>query len=256
MPSSHSNDSLIKTAAALISGSRHAVAFTGAGMSTESGIPDFRSPGGIWTKYDPEEFSYQNFISKEANRKKYWRWSREFYPTVRDAKPNAGHLALAELESRGLLHSVITQNIDDLHRRAGNRDIIELHGNGTRVGCLMCGKQWSRAEFQSRLEAGDDDPRCDNCNGLTKPRTISFGQSMPEPETTRAFEEATRCDLLITVGSSLVVFPAATLVPTAKESGARLILINLEPTPYDAIADVVIHAKAGESLSAIVSAID
>jgi NAD-dependent deacetylase len=244
----------IAAAAALLRDARRAVAFTGAGISTESGIPDFRSPGGTWSKYDPEEFSFQRFITRSESRKKYWAFGLELWPTVRDAQPNDGHRALAALEAAGRLRCVITQNIDGLHQRAGSRDVIELHGTTTRVGCLSCDADHPRDEIHARLVAGDDDPRC-ACGGLLKPRTISFGQPMPEKETRRAFDEARRCDLLLTVGSSLVVFPAADLVPTAKAAGARVILVNLGDTPFDDMADVVIRGKAGEILAAITAAL-
>lgn len=225
-------------------------------MSTESGVPDFRSAGGIWTKYDPDEFAYPRFVSNTESRKKYWRWSAEFYPSLVKAQPNAGHLALAELERTKRLSCLITQNIDDLHRRAGSQRIIELHGNAMRVGCLQCGKEWPRAEVQVWLEQGNDDPRCDACGGITKPRTISFGQAMPERETEEAFREARACETMIAAGSSLVVYPAAALVPVAQESGADIILVNLDPTPFDDLASVVIHGKTGEILARIVRELD
>ncbi len=245
----HSRDP-IAAAAALLRAAKRAVAFTGAGISTESGIPDFRSPGGTWSKYDPEEFSYQRFLTRSESRRKYWAFGLELWPAIRDAAPNPGHHALAALEKAGRLRCVITQNIDGLHQRAGSRDVVELHGTTTRVGCLSCDLDLPRDEVHARLLAGDLDPRC-ACGGLLKPRTISFGQPMPEEETRRAFDEARRCDLLLTVGSSLVVFPAADLVPTAKAAGARVILVNLSETPFDHIADVVIRGKAGTSLAAI-----
>jgi NAD-dependent deacetylase len=248
---------MIDEAAALLRNARHAVAFTGAGISTESGIPDFRSPGGTWARYDPEEFSYQRFLTRSESRKKYWAFGREVWPAMRDAQPNEGHKALAALERSGRLRCVITQNIDALHQRAGSRDVIELHGTATRVGCLSCDKDQPRDEVHARLLAGlydDGEPRC-ACGGLLKPRTISFGQPMPEKETRRAFDEARRCDLLLTVGSSLVVFPAADLVPTARANGAKIILINLSPTPFDDIADVVIRGKAGQSLASLAAAL-
>jgi NAD-dependent deacetylase len=240
----------IEHAAALFLAAKRAVAFTGAGISTESGIPDFRSPGGTWSRYDPEEFSYQRFLTRSESRRKYWAFGLELWPTVRDAQPNAGHHALAALETAGRLRCVITQNIDGLHQRAGSRDVIELHGTTTRVGCLSCDADLPRDEVHARLLAGDLEPRC-VCGGLLNPRTISFGQPMPEKETRRAFDEARRCDLLLTVGSSLVVFPAADLVPTARAHGAKVILVNLSPTPFDDLADVVVRGKAGESLAAI-----
>ncbi len=242
----------IARAAGLIAASRRMVALTGAGISTESGIPDFRSPTGVWTKYDPEEFSYQNFLARSTARRKYWRWSCEMYPLMRDAEPNAGHLALVDLERRGILRCVITQNIDGLHQRAGSSDVIELHGNAMRAGCLGCGKEWPRDDVQRWLEEdGVEEPTCDACGGPLKPKTISFGQAMPEAETRRAFMEVGACDLLLVIGSSLVVFPAASLVPAAKQVGASIVLVNMVPTDLDEIADVVLCGKAGEMLPAI-----
>jgi NAD-dependent deacetylase len=242
----------IARAAALVRKARKGVAFTGAGISTESGIPDFRSPGGIWARYDPEEFSYPRFVSNEASRQKYWQWGMELYPRLRDAEPNAGHLALVALEQAGHLGCVITQNVDDLHRRAGSRDVVEIHGNATWVGCLSCEKTWSREVIHGWLLAGNSDPRCDDCGGLLKPKTISFGQAMPERETRRAFELAASCDLMLVVGSSLAVFPAAQLVPDAKRVGAHLVIVNLVETPYDEIADVVLRGQAGDVLTDLV----
>jgi NAD-dependent deacetylase len=241
----------IAEAARILGGARRACAFTGAGLSTESGIPDFRSPGGIWTKYDPEEFAFPRFVSSAEARRRYWRWSAEFYPRMASAEPNAGHLALAALECAGRLRAVVTQNIDDLHRRAGSKRVVELHGNATRVGCLSCHKTWPRAEVQAWLEGGLEDPRCDECGGILKPKTISFGQAMPERETEEAFALARESDALLAVGSSLVVYPAAAIVPAAHRAGASVILVNLEPTPFDELASVVIRAKAGETLARV-----
>jgi len=244
-------DAKLDEAARLLREARRAVAFTGAGVSTESGIPDFRSPGGLWEEFDPDEFSYQRFVSSAEAREKMWRWGLSIYPALRDAEPNPGHRALAALEEAGRVRCVITQNIDDLHRRAGSRNVIELHGNVTRVGCLSCGAECSREALHARLTAGDYDPRCDACGGILKSKTISFGQPMPEPETRNAFIEAEACDLMVVLGSSLVVYPAASLVPTAVRAGARLILINLTETPFDHLADVVIRGKSGDAMSAI-----
>jgi NAD-dependent deacetylase len=246
----------IERAAALVAAARRVVALTGAGISTESGVPDFRSPTGVWSRYDPEEFSYQNFMSSASARRSYWRWGKEFYPLLKAAEPNPAHTALAELERRKKLRCLITQNIDGLHQRAGSREVIELHGNAMIVSCLSCGKQWPREEVHRwMVEEGVEDPACDTCSGMLKPKTISFGQSMPEAETRRAFAEAAECDLFLVVGSSLVVFPAAALLPTARESGAGVILVNLTPTEFDYFADVAINGKAGEVLPEIVAAL-
>ena len=234
-------------AQAIVAEMRHGVAFTGAGVSTESGIPDFRGPGGVWSRYDPEEFAFPRFVAHAESRRKYWRWGLEFYPHLVAAEPNPGHLALAELERRGKLQCVVTQNIDGLHQRAGSQDVIELHGNATTVGCLACAKSWPREEIHARLLAGDDDPHC-ACGGLLKPRTISFGQAMPARELARAFAIARGCDVMLVLGSSLVVYPAADLVPEAVEAGVKVILINLQATPYDELVSVVLRGKVGEVL--------
>ena len=246
-------EELIRKATDLIRNSPKVIVFTGAGVSTESGIPDFRSPGGVWQKYDPEDFYYQKFICSEASREKYWQMSREFYEPLKNAQPNAAHLAVVELERMGKLDCVITQNIDNLHQRAGTspQKVIELHWTAVSVSCLSCRKKWPREEVQSWLLQGVRVPRCDACGGILKPDTVSFGQSMPPQETEEAFRRARSCDLLIVIGSSLVVQPAASVPLEAKESGAKLVIINRDPTYHDSYADVVIHASAGEVMNKI-----
>ena len=246
-------DNLIHKVSDLIRRSKKVIVFTGAGVSTESGIPDFRSPGGVWQKYNPEDFYYQKFVSSEEAREKYWQMSGEFYEPLKNAQPNAAHLAVVELERMGKLDCVITQNIDNLHQRAGTspQKVVELHGTAVSVSCLSCRKKWPREEIQSWLLQGVRVPRCDACGGILKPDTVSFGQSMPPQETEEAFRRARNCDLLIVIGSSLVVQPAASVPLEAKESGAQLVIINREPTYHDGYADVVIHASAGEVMSKI-----
>ena len=244
----------IERAAGWLQAARSTIALTGAGISTESGLPDFRSPTGIWSRYDPNEFSYQRFLSNPDSRRAYWRWGAEFYPLLREARPNPGHLALAELERRDQLQALVTQNIDGLHQRAGSREVIELHGNALTVACLECGKEWPRAEVHRWIvELGVDDPACDACRGILKPKTISFGQAMPEAETKRAFQLAMECDLLFAIGTSLAVYPAAGLVPAAKEAGARVVIVNRGPTELDAFADLRLDGAAGEVLPQIVA---
>jgi NAD-dependent deacetylase len=230
--------------------SKRTVVFTGAGMSTESGIPDFRSPGGIWSRYDPEDFTFQRFLSSEEARRRYWEMSTGFYQELKRARPNPGHVAIAELERKGKLDCVVTQNIDGLHQAAGNAPerVIELHGTALAVGCLSCGVRYDRDAVQERIARGEQVPRCDACQGLLKPATISFGQQMPERETAEAFRRAEQCDLFIVVGSSLVVQPAASLPMAAKRGGATLVIINRDPTPLDRLADLVICGSAGEVL--------
>lgn len=243
---------LIERAAAMVRAARRIVAFTGAGVSTESGIPDFRSPGGIWDQYEP--VYYQDFIASEEARKKYWQRAKATYPVISQATPNPTHLALAELERMGKLDCIITQNIDRLHQKAGvsSEGVIEVHGHNTEVICLNCRASYPREEVQAWLESGVEVPRCPHCQGILKEATISFGQAMPEKEMAEAERRVRSCDLLLMLGSSLVVYPAAYLPMYAHQAGARLIIINLTPTPQDGNADVVIHTKTGEVLPRIV----
>jgi NAD-dependent deacetylase len=233
--------------------SKKVVVFAGAGLSTESGIPDFRSPGGVWDKYDPEDFYFHNFVSSETSRLKYWAMSTEMYEPIKRAQPNQAHLAIVELENMGKLDCVITQNVDGLHHKAGNSQgkIIELHGNSTFVACLSCRKRYDRDEIQERLKEGGGAPCCDACGGLLKPATISFGQAMPERETQEAYDRSSACDLFIVIGSSLVVQPAASMPVVAKRNGAKLVIINRDPTPCDDMADIVVHGSAGSTMTAI-----
>lgn len=243
----------IREVAELINGAEKVVVFVGAGLSTESGIPDFRSPGGVWDKYDPEDFYFQNFISSKSSREKYWRMATEMYDAMKDAKPNQGHFAIAELEKIGKLDCLITQNIDGLHFKAGNSEekVLELHGTAMHVACLSCGKRYERDAIQERVEKGDMDPRCDSCSGLLKPATISFGQSMPERETAEAYKRSAACDLFIVIGSSLVVHPAAQMPVVAKRAGAKLVIVNRDETVCDNLADIVINGPAGQVMAAI-----
>jgi len=244
----------IDTIVSMVLESKRMVVFTGAGHSTESGIADFRSPGGIWDRFDPNEFTYQKFLLSEANREKYWEFSKLLWPTIDKAEPNRGHYAIAELHHLGKLDCVITQNIDDLHQKSGipEEKVIELHGTMKWVICLGCGSRYPREEIQRRLELGEKAPRCDNCGGIMKPATIAFGQPMPERETREAERKAAACDLFLVAGSSLVVYPAAQMPLIAKDNDAKLVIINLEPTPHDCYADVVINGKTGEVLPQIV----
>jgi len=245
--------SQIDTAADMILESKKLVVFTGAGLSTESGISDFRSPGGVWSRFDPSELSFQKFLSSEESRAKYWEFSTSSWGEMAAAQPNPGHHAIAELDSIGKLDCVITQNIDGLHQRSGipEEKVIELHGTARWVSCLECGQRYPREQIQQRLKEGIKVPRCDSCGGIMKPATISFGQAMPERETREAENRAAACDLFLVAGSSLVVYPAAQMPLIAKDSGARLIIINLTPTPHDPYADIVLHDQTGPALSQI-----
>ena len=242
----------IDAAAALLGSARNLVVLTGAGISTESGIPDFRSPGGLWTRYDPTKLTFDRFCSSAETRRQYWEMGNELYPALRDAQPNAAHRVLAALERRGGLRRIVTQNVDGLHQRAGSSAgaIIEIHGTALEVGCLSCGVRQDRGAVQARFAAGEHDLRCP-CGGLLKPATISFGQAMPERETAMAFADAAAADVFLVVGSSLAVYPAADLPRIAIENGAPLVIVNREPTPYDEHAEVVLHGRAGPTLAAI-----
>ena len=243
----------LKQVARWIAASKRVIVFSGAGLSTESGIPDFRSPGGVWDRYNPEDFYFQNFLASETSREKYWRMATEMYEPIRMAQPNQAHLAIAELENLGKLDCVITQNIDGLHFKAGNSEerVIQLHGTATFVSCLSCKKRFDRDEIQERIKKGEKAPRCDNCDGLLKPATISFGQSMPEKETEEAYHRSSLCDLFLVIGSSLVVQPAASMPLIAKRNGAKLVILNRDPTPYDDMADLIIHGQAGPAMASI-----
>ena len=246
-------ESKIQQVAGWIIQSKRTVAFTGAGLSTESGIPDFRSPGGLWDKYNPEDFYFQNFISSEASREKYWQMATEMYAPMKQARPNLAHLAIAEMERLGKLEAVITQNVDGLHLKAGNSPgkVIEIHGTAMHVSCLHCQKRYARDAIQKRVKEGVKAPVCEDCGGPLKPATISFGQAMPEKETQEAYDLSSLCDLFIVIGSSLVVHPAASMPLVAKRGGAKLVIINRDPTPCDDMADAVIHDEAGPTMDGI-----
>jgi len=233
----------------LIEQASRVVFFTGAGMSTESGIPDFRSPGGIWSKIKPIQF--QDFVADAEMRKESWRRKFEGSDGMARAKPNSGHLALAKLIGSGKASCVITQNVDNLHQNSGIPDdrVIELHGNATYGKCLDCGRHYDFAPLEIAFKQHGEVPPCEACSGLIKTATISFGQSMPALAMRRA-EEATRdCDLFIAIGSSLLVYPAAGFPVLAKQQGAKLVILNREVTDVDEHADLVINDEIGSVLS-------
>jgi NAD-dependent deacetylase len=236
----------------LIGSAKRIVAFTGAGISTESGIPDFRSPGGIWTKYQPIYFD--DFMSSEEMRRESWRRKFATDETMHKAEPNAGHRALAKLVEQGKMTSIITQNVDGLHQRSGVPDskIIELHGNSTYASCLDCGHRYELEPIKKAFQAEAALPICEKCDGIVKTATISFGQAMPEIQMARAQDETMGCDLFMVLGSSLVVYPAAGFPRVAKRKGARLVIVNRDPTDQDADADLVMHAEIGPTLSRVV----
>lgn len=231
------------------------VVLTGAGISTESGIPDFRSPGGLWSRYDPSKLTFDRFRASLETRKLYWQIACQSYPLMRDALPNAAHEAFVAIERAGRLLALVTQNVDGLHQKAGSSPerTIEIHGTAMGVVCIDCGRNADRETIHHRVLAGDEAPTCDACGGPLKPATISFGQAMPERETAAAFRAAAECDLMIAAGSSLVVYPAAALPEEAVRAGAPLIIVNREPTGHDSLATVVVHGSAGESMRRIVA---
>lgn len=245
----------IEAVAEMIIEAKKVVVFTGAGFSTESGVPDFRSPGGVWDRFDPSELNLPNFMRSEEVREKYWRMHKMMWETIREAQPNAGHYAVTELHNMGKLDCVVTQNTDGLHQKAGVPDdkVLELHGTMQWVDCLECGQRYPRGDVHDKMLAGESVPRCDSCRGLLKPATVAFGQMMPQRETHESEVRSSSCDLFLAAGSSLVVYPAAQMPVIAKRSGARLVIFNLTPTPHDHYADIVINQKTGETLSRIVT---
>jgi NAD-dependent deacetylase len=237
----------------LIGRAGRVVVLTGAGISTDSGIPDFRGPQGVWTKNPDAEktatLSY--YLSDPEVRKRAWR-SRLDSPAWR-AEPNAGHRALVDLERQGKLHTLVTQNVDELHQQAGTdpAKVVEIHGTMRHVECLSCGERAPMERALERVRAGEDDPPCRTCGGILKSATISFGQNLVADDLLRAQLAAETCDLLLAVGSTLTVYPAAGMVPIAKEAGAALIIVNGEPTPFDPVADAVLQGSISEILSAL-----
>lgn len=239
--------------ASLIRSSERLVVFTGAGISTESGIPDYRGPNGVWARQAIPHID--SIRTDDASRIEHWQDRRQRYPEMLAREPNAGHRAIADLEAMGYLLAIITQNIDGLHQKAGNdpERVIELHGSTHTLRCLSCGRQWDGRDIQRRLEAGEVDPRCEVCGGILRTGTILFGEALPEQALRTATAVSRATDLMLVVGSSLVVNPAARLPVIARERGARLVIINQSATPLDDLADVRIHGGAGEALSGIVS---
>jgi len=234
---------------------RRVVALTGAGISTESGIPDFRGPQGVWTKNPLAEklSNIHHYMSDPAVRKAAWQ-ARIDHPGWR-AAPNAGHCALADLERRGRLHALITQNIDGLHQRAGNSadKVIEVHGTMRDVICMSCSWRGPMQETLDRVRAGEEDPPCLRCGGILKSATISFGQPLVSSVINRAFQMAAEADVLLAIGSSLQVYPVAAVVPEARNRGARIVIINAQPTQFDGIADAVLNEPIGSVLPQLCS---
>jgi NAD-dependent deacetylase len=244
----------LESARDLLARAQRVVVLTGAGISTDSGIPDFRGPQGVWTKNPEAEkmATLQYYVSDPEVRKRSWQ-SRLENPAWK-AEPNPGHLALVDLERQGKLHTLVTQNVDELHQRAGTdpAKVVEIHGTMRHVQCLSCGERAPMERALERVRAGEDDPPCRSCGGILKSATISFGQNLVPEDLMRAQLAAETCDLLLAVGSSLSVYPAAGMVPIAKESGAALIIVNAETTPFDQVADAVLQGSISEILPAIV----
>jgi len=235
--------------ARIIESAEKVVALTGSGISTESGIPDFRSPGGLWTRYDPSVYAtYEAFINDPT---KFWEMSAELHPLLEGAEPNPGHLALSELELLGKCEAVITQNIDNLHQEAGSSIVLELHGTYRTGTCLSCGRQYDYHEMKE-LPLEGVTPVCASCGGTMKPDVVFFGEPLNAPVLHRAIEYATSSDLMIVIGAGLEIFPAATLPSYAHRSGATLVFVNIAATAYDEIADIILVGKAGEVMPRVV----
>jgi len=252
MEKNPSSELLIRQLADLIIESKRIVVFTGAGVSTESGIPDFRSPDGIWTKYDPEDFTYQKFVSgKEARKKMYFMLEESGLLT--GSKPNPAHYAVVELEKMGKLDCIITQNVDGLHQIAGNSEdkVFQLHGNMIWAVCLDCKKRYHLDNVIDRVKQGDDDPRCEKCSGILKPDGVFFGEALPQRELSEATSRSAKCDLFIVIGSSLVVYPAAYMPTYAVNAGVKLVIINRDHTHMDSACQIRIHDSAGETMSKV-----
>ncbi|MBS40202.1 MAG: NAD-dependent deacetylase [Rhodospirillales bacterium] len=232
----------------LIENSKRAVIFTGAGISTESGIPDFRSPGGVWTKYTP--IQYDDYISSEEARRESWQRKFDDSYGFGGAEPNRGHRAIEKLVSDEKVSAVITQNTDGLHMKSGvpEENIIELHGNSTYASCLACGLRHELEPIKEAFLADGTIMDCEACGGLLKAATISFGQPMPEAPMRRAQEETLACDLFLAIGSSLQVYPAAGFPQNAAKNGAALVILNREPTKLDSFADLVLNMEIGQTL--------
>lgn len=248
-------DPLIPIVRKWIRYSERVVVLTGAGISTDSGIPDFRGPQGVWTRNPAAEkmATLQHYVADPEVRKRAWRSRLDTFAQQRE--PNAGHRALLELERRGVLHTLITQNVDGLHQAAGSapEKIVEVHGTIREVTCLDCGERAPMERALARVRAGEEDPACRSCGGILKSATISFGQSLVEEDINRAQRAALDCDLLLAIGSTLAVYPVAGVVPLAKRGGARIVILNAEPTEMDELADAVLRGSISEILPRILS---
>jgi NAD-dependent deacetylase len=253
----------VRALARLLEASRRVTVFTGAGVSTESGIPDFRSPGGVWTRYDPRDFTFDRYVESAEVRGSSWAMRREFFS--REVQPNPAHRAIAAIDRAGRGHGVVTQNIDGLHQLAGSTEVVEIHGTAREVMCIGhaprhglpdgCGFTAPYTWAFEQIDAGEPDPCCPECGGLVKSSTVSFGQMLFPGVVERATELATTADLMLAVGSSLQVWPAAQVPVDAVRAGADLVIVNDEPTPLDDLAALVVTGRAGEVLPAAVGAV-
>ena len=245
------NQEELERAVELIKKSAHIVALTGAGISVDSGIPDFRSEGGLWERYDPHEYAtYDSFLK---NPRKFWMMGQELAEVILKAEPNAAHKGLAKLEEANKLMGVITQNIDNLHQSAGNKRVIELHGNYLRAYCMDCATEYIGEDIHRRVVAGEIPPKCDKCGGVLKSEAILFGEPLPEKPMEEAVDMCRTTDLLLIIGTSLTVYPVAFLPQLAKNAGAKIIVVNLTGTNRDQIADVVLRGRASEIIPKITS---
>jgi NAD-dependent deacetylase len=242
---------LIERGTELIRAARTIVAFTGAGVSAESGIPTYRGVGGLWKSYDPSKYANIDYFLEDPSY--YWNFFKDIrYRALIESKPNPAHLAIAELESGGKLSTVITQNIDGLHQEAGSTNVIELHGNTKEIGCLDCGANYGYLEIFEKVKE-EIPPTCSACSGRLKPRVVFFGEQLPPGAVETAGEAVSTCDLILVVGSTLEVYPAASLPILAKQKGAKVIIVNLGQTALDEIADLRLDAKAGEVLPLLIA---
>jgi NAD-dependent deacetylase len=251
-------DDLIAEAARWIDAAQRVVVLTGAGISTDSGIPDFRGPSGVWTRNPGAErrATLQNYMSDPEVRREAWQ-TRLGHPGL-SARPNAGHRALVELERRGKLDTLVTQNIDGLHQAAGSDPaiVVEVHGTMHAVVCMSCGERAPMERALERVRAGEGDPPCRTCGGILKSATISFGQNLVPDDLQRAMEAARRCDLLLAVGSTLAVYPVAEMVPLARMAGAQIVIVNAQETAMDDLADAVIRGSIGDVLPQLVGSVE
>lgn len=254
---SDSQQKLIEQAAAWVLESRSTVCLTGAGISTESGIPDFRSKGGIWDRFDPKDFEIRRWLASEDIQKRYWEVAQDGYDLVRNATPSKGHFAFAQLSLHGHLKLLVTQNTDGLHQKAGHDPdkIVELHGTSHVCVCVGCGTKLPRSEVHARVQGGEMIPKCEDCGCLLKPDAVFFGEGLSQEKLSRAVEASKGAGVFLVAGSSLTVRPAGGLPERARRAGARLIIVNEGPTRFDAKADIRIQGKTGDVLPALVDVV-